>query len=213
MKYRYIFFDVGGTLLEKDQLYPAFLQVLAKYGYDISLERFRSVHMKLTNETIFSSRPTENEYEVSNRIILQKLGIDATPQIVKDFYTASKSLNWSAIPDTVHLTEMKLPLGIISNWSSNLENRIASLMPYHFAPIIGSETAGIAKPDVDIFGMAIQKAGITANQAIYIGNSLKLDMEPAGKAGLRPILIDRYQLYPEYAGEKINSLSELKALI
>ena len=54
--------------------------------------------------------------------------------------------------------------------------------------------------------------GVKPEEIIYIGDSLKLDIEPAFKLGMKPYLIDRNNDYP-FSSYTISSLTQLKEII
>ena len=46
---------------------------------------------------------------------------------------------------------------------------------------------------------------------MFIGDSIKLDMQEALNQGLRAVMIDRDDAYPYYPGERIRNLTELQS--
>jgi len=76
--------------------------------------------------------------------------------------------------------------------------------------VITPYDAGVDKPDPKIFKAALGKAGVTSKEAIYIGDQYKVDILGALSAGIQPMLIDRYGLYPDFKEcPRITSLSEI----
>jgi putative hydrolase of the HAD superfamily len=71
--------------------------------------------------------------------------------------------------------------------------------------------AGADKPDPKIFLVALDKAGIHADEAIYVGDQYKVDILGARSAGIKAIMIDRYNLYTDsHDFPRIASLSEIE---
>ena len=64
--------------------------------------------------------------------------------------------------------------------------------------IVTPYDAGADKPDPKIFKAALVKAGVTAKEAIYIGDQYKVDILGAISAGIQPLLVDRYGLYLDF---------------
>ena len=60
----------------------------------------------------------------------------------------------------------------------------------HPSPAISSE-AGYAKPRREVYDAALARAGITAHEAMHIGDSEHLDFVPAAALGMAAMLIDR----------------------
>ena len=53
--------------------------------------------------------------------------------------------------------------------------------------IVTSEEAGAEKPDSHLFDICVEKAGVSANECVFIGDSLKKDVEGSAKCGLKGI--------------------------
>ena len=60
--------------------------------------------------------------------------------------------------------------------------------------IVTPADAGADKPDPAIFRFALKKAGVGAEEAIFIGDQYKIDIVGAIAAGIKPVLIDRYNV-------------------
>ncbi len=76
--------------------------------------------------------------------------------------------------------------------------------------MVTSEEAGADKPKPEIFLKALEKAGVDASEAVHVGDQYDLDVVGARGVGISPILIDRYDLYPEVDDcPRIRSLTEL----
>lgn len=85
-----------------------------------------------------------------------------------------------------------IQLGIVSNFDSRLYSVLRSLelSPY-FDSITISTEAGVAKPDAQIFEVALHKHACHSAQAIHIGDSFDEDYAAAKAAGLRGIWLRR----------------------
>jgi FMN phosphatase YigB (HAD superfamily) len=75
-----------------------------------------------------------------------------------------------------------------------------------------SEELGIAKPNVEFYKRALDKIPFEAKQVLYIGDSIKLDKEPAEKLGINVLIIDREDFYPNLKN-KISNLAEITKFI
>lgn len=85
-------------------------------------------------------------------------------------------------------------IGIISNFDPRLRLIVQDIRLPSFDFILTSYEAGTAKPNPEIFGMALKmgcdcKGDIRANQALHIGNTATLDYLGAKAAGWHSILI------------------------
>ena len=58
-------------------------------------------------------------------------------------------------------------------------------------PIVHAVVEGVAKPDPRIFRILLERAGMKATEAVYIGDSLSDDVAGARAAGIRSIWLNR----------------------
>jgi putative hydrolase of the HAD superfamily len=76
---------------------------------------------------------------------------------------------------------------------------------------------GVAKPDAAIFREALERAGVDAAEAIFIGDSVEHDMAGARAAGIPAVWMNRRGLvWPEPGWKpcrEIRSLHEAQALL
>jgi len=105
--------------------------------------------------------------------------------------------SWIAYPFAVEvLDELKSKgyrLGIISNWDSSARAIIEKHgFDRFFELIVISSEIGWEKPDVEIFNRAVDRAGAAPEQSIYVGDNYYDDAVGCRKAGLQPIIVNRY---------------------
>ncbi len=128
-----------------------------------------------------------------------------------------------------YLDETGIRTGVISNigWSGEaLTQRLNRLFPENkFEFIIASSEYVVRKPDKRLFEIAVQKAGISAEQIWYCGDSIKYDVRGAYGAGILPVLYEGERQspdpYPTYNSEekvdfdylKVNNWLELIEII
>ena len=125
---------------------------------------------------------------------------------------------WILFPETVEvLDELKhrgLKIGVISNFDDRIYSVMRSLgiLSYFDAVTISSET-GYCKPDRRIFDAAMRSLNVPASQILLVGDSLSDDVEPAARAGLRAVLVDRSSRYASLKDHtRVDSLSEVLQL-
>jgi putative hydrolase of the HAD superfamily len=87
---------------------------------------------------------------------------------------------------------MGIELGIVSNFDSRLYSVLQALeLRDFFSSITISTQAGAAKPDPQIFAIALEKHNCEPAAAWHIGDSIAEDYQAAKAAGLRGIWINR----------------------
>ena len=74
-----------------------------------------------------------------------------------------------------------------------------------------SGVEGIEKPDPRIYALALERLGIEASEAVFVGDNPEFDVEPPAAIGMATVLIDRRQRYPGHAGPRITDLRRLPA--
>ncbi len=85
-----------------------------------------------------------------------------------------------------------LKLGVISNFDFRLYRILDGLdLTRFFDWITISSEAGYAKPRREVYDTALARAGVTADEAMHIGDSEHLDFAPAAALGMAAMLIDR----------------------
>jgi putative hydrolase of the HAD superfamily len=113
---------------------------------------------------------------------------------------------WFVYPDVVpalnKCQQQGIELAVISNFDSRLYPVLQALnLAEYFTSVTISTEAGAAKPDSQIFEVALQKHDCTAGDAVHIGDSFKADYWGAKAAGLNAIWLNRQQ--EELAAEKL----------
>lgn len=213
MKYKYLYFDVAGTLLHKPAIYDNILGVLADHGISYPKDELIKRHKLLSEVIKFPDKTSSDFYNTFNSELLRTLGIPVQEELVAGIFKACTYQPWEAFSDTLFINNLDIPKGIISNFDTNLARHVNGFFGGAFNPLIVSMEVGFAKPDPRIFTAAIDACGISANDILFIGDSIKLDIEPALKAGMDAVLIDRHQIYPHFTGKRITHMEQLTSIL
>lgn len=67
----------------------------------------------------------------------------------------------------------------------------------YFSLTLASGEVGVSKPDPGIFYAAMERLGAAAGETVYVGDNYWADVVGAQRAGITPILLDPYHLFPE----------------
>ncbi len=119
------------------------------------------------------------------------------------------------------LYHRKVPIGIVSNASGQIEGTLNNLCICQVGPGAGvpvsivtdSHVIGFAKPDPRIFAEAIAALNLAPERVAYVGDSYVNDVGGAVAAGLVPLLYDPFDDHAGYDCERIRSLHELLAWV
>lgn len=115
----------------------------------------------------------------------------------------------------VRLTEQGYRLGVVSNAEGQVE---ADLADAGFAglleTVVDSHLVGVAKPDPQIFAIALDRLGVPAAQAFYVGDVPAFDVDGANAADLPAVLVDPHGIHRDVAAAAvISNLTELLGLL
>jgi len=103
-------------------------------------------------------------------------------------------------------------MGIASNFNTSLNKLIDKHFPDKFKYKLISEKLNYRKPDIRFYEHLLEDWKLDPKELLYIGDSIKLDVEPAMKLGIKSYLIDRGNYFP-HIENRLNSLYDLPALI
>jgi putative hydrolase of the HAD superfamily len=105
----------------------------------------------------------------------------------------------------------KLKAGLISNVGQEIDSYCSELgfEPYLDIKVTSFEV-GFDKPRPEIFVLALEKAGVTASEALFIGDVYEQDIVGARGVGMQAILIDRNHGSKKYDCPVINSLVRIE---
>jgi putative hydrolase of the HAD superfamily len=121
-----------------------------------------------------------------------------------------------------------LPMGVVSNSDGRVEGDLRRIGVCHVphgpgspaggtaggvpvGVVLDSEVVGVAKPDPEIFRLALDALDVPAGAGVlHVGDSLRYDVAGALAAGLQPVHMDPYGFCPAPDGHPhIRSLAEL----
>jgi HAD superfamily hydrolase (TIGR01549 family) len=112
------------------------------------------------------------------------------------------------------LKQARFLLGIVSNRTNPFGEELKALGLNSYLDLM--LTAGEAnswKPDTGIFLKAAADLHILPSEAIYVGDNYYADVVGARNAGLRPVLLDPYEVFPEADCDVIRGLADLYKLL
>jgi HAD superfamily hydrolase (TIGR01509 family) len=77
--------------------------------------------------------------------------------------------------------------------------------------VVDSQIVGVEKPDPHIFRMALERLGVAASRALYVGDIRSVDEAGARAAGMHFVLIDPYGDYGNGGMDSISGIDRLAA--
>lgn len=220
-----VFFDFGGTLVSGFPPRERILSEVAReHGIDVSVGVARSafhavdLHKKYSSLAVKSQRDREKFYSEFNGLVCEAVGISSKYPLMRSALLARFKVarSWRLNAGvSVLLGDMRgrgVKMAIVANWDRNLREIVERLrIGRHFAGIISSVEAGAEKPDARIFYQACEALSLIPNQGriIHVGDDYRLDVVGARRAGIEPVLIDRFNEYPHADCRKFDSIKTL----
>ncbi len=223
---RGIFFDLGSTLVTA---YPAvaeqITQTLADLGHPVPQRDVAGALARITPQfddpgnrgwTLTHERSYAfwtNYYDT----VLAAVGLSPAERrnIVLNVYARlSKPQGYALYPDVIPVLERLAGagyvLGLISNWEAWGAELVNHLGIHRYFPTqVLSGCVGIEKPDAAIFELALNHAGFSPEQVLYVGDSVRFDIEPAKAIGMSAVLINRHAERSEQDTSTVRTLREL----
>jgi len=136
-------------------------------------------------------------------------------------YGRARRSDWAVDPAAIRTLDAlaaRYRLALVTNGAPDVQReKIAGAgLGSHFAAVVISAELGIGKPDHRIFDAALRAIGVSARDAVMVGDSIERDIAGGHDAGLRTIWIDRAggaTGRPALADAKISELEALPAAL
>ena len=210
-RYDAVLFDMGYTLVYFYPIQEKVVQeALRAIGAERSVEQIRQAVEVVWGEYYREAEteifPPTEEYdrEVGYRLstaLLAELGLPSDRETwhvynetLEDAFARPGALR--PYPETIEVLDRLQAsgyrLGIVSNWSWNLCERVAQAgLAGYFELVWASAYAGCNKPHPCIFEQVLEKMALDPVRAVYVGDSYRHDVGGARAAGLDPVLVAR----------------------
>jgi putative hydrolase of the HAD superfamily len=106
-------------------------------------------------------------------------------------------------------------LGVVSNSDGRVERGLERLgLREGLEVVVDSGVVGIEKPDPRIFEIALERLGVPAGEAVYVGDIPAIDLAGACAAGLSFVLVDPLGLWPDAIdAPRLRRLADLPDLL
>lgn len=181
---KWIFFDIGSTLVDESKCYEK-RYAEAVENTDITYEEFKNKVIAFSKQNLKGDHEAVKHYHLT----------------LPKWHKELEFLYPEANPVLEKLKEKNFKLGIIANQSPGTEERLKSWnISKYFDVIAASAEEGVAKPDLRIFEIALEKADCKPQNAVMVGDRLDNDIVPANKIGMKTIWIR--QGFAEYSTPK-----------
>ena len=225
-----VFFDWFNTLAHFDPpRHELYSQAFRQFGIELSpKEVIRGIltadryYFEENTKSPVGKRSRQEQIEVYvhyPKAILAEAGVKVSKelplkimQIVAQQFKGIIFVLFDDVISTVKtLKERRFILGLLTNLDKDMSPICRELgLESYLDFVVTSGEVGADKPEPPIFLAALQRAGVNASEAVHVGDQYKLDVIGARGVGITPVLIDRYDFYPEVSDcHRIQRLIEL----
>lgn len=223
---RAVLFDAGNTLLRMN--YLAIAGHLAGRGLRASVEAIEEAEIRarvrldadLARGASTEGRTAQERYLV---YLLEGLGIVGAEEIeaadaFRRGYNAPAGLFNVADPQALATIRRVKSAGLVAGVVSNSNGRVETLLDGaglggELDFVIDSGLVGVEKPDPKIFHLGLERAGVAAHEAVYVGDLYSVDVLGSRAAGLGAILLDPRGLWGPRDCDTARDLAEAVRLI
>ena len=233
----FVFFDIGDTLVDEADFarfrHASIFEFLTRRGCPVTEEQYKSDlnnlsmqgRMTLFDQLLWLVRRNGGDTLVAMAVFRDYILHVApeAPRRFAPFPDARSTLLALTRPATAGTRPYRL--GIIANqptWIRASMQEWGLLEFFEADCVVISDEVAISKPRPEIFQFALQQAGVTAGEAVLVGNDYINDIAPAKHLGLRTIWVERDDPYapgappildPRAADERVAQLAEAPAAL
>jgi len=215
-----VFFDWLNTLAHPEpDRHELFSQVAQELGVELPPQKLIRAIYEAESQVPAGAPPRWSEgkdeapfiryQEVLSAEVGVKLPREVMLELTKRISQMARGVTWVLYDDVLPTVKTLKQRGLILGLISNLIIGTVGLESY-LDFVVTAKEIGVDKPAPPIFLAALERAGVNASEAVYVGDQYQTDVLGARGVGIKPILIDRYDLLPEVSDcPRIHSLAEV----
>ena len=195
-----VLFDLDDTLFDhRGSSRAALAEVHRRHAAGSDFETFERHHARILEdlhvEVLAGMRSLDDARRERFRRVFAAVGValsDAESASVASAYRAGYVPAWRPVPGAADLVAAIRPLARIGVISNNLIEETREKLAFcELAALVDvvvvSGDEGMSKPDPRIFQIALDRLGVTAPQAVMVGDSWATDITGATRAGIRAV--------------------------
>ena len=215
---RFIFFDVGNTLLFPNR--AKMLEPIPREKHP-TLENWQALERRTKREFdqgLLGGKVDHGFWWTFHTHLLEEL--KAEDDQVRDALVANtqKSANWDELlPGTREVLDRlkgQYPMAVISNADGKIDQVLTRCgISDCFASITDSGNVGHEKPHRAIFDAALGEMKADPSESLYVGDVYSVDYVGARNAGMQAVLFDVAGAYRQREFSRVESLTELENLL
>lgn len=203
-----LIFDIDNTLIKWDDNYTSALKdTVLEYNLNVDYLKLNDLVEKY--EDYYSIYSKENMLELFNSELNLNLDMSFMDSWLNKLgFMAIKD---ESIIDTLKYLKDKYEIVVLTNFFKDVQiERLKNAGLYEYiTKVYGGEN--YIKPSIESFKIAIDDTNI--DEVLMIGDNIDIDIKGAIKAGIKPILIDRYDRYKDTNYCRIKEIKDLKEML
>lgn len=204
---QHVWFDMDGTLtvhtpefnkVHDDLRYKTYSEVVGRPVDDQLITEFNKLYAKYhSNSAVFTSLGKPSDFWMHYYATIDQ----------SDFY--------EPIPDVYETLEKLrsiVPISLFTNdRRDNAEKTLAvvGVDINWFTHVLSGDDVANRKPALDGFHLMIERTGLPADQILYVGDRVGVDIEPAKQVGMQSCLVYGQSDLADFSFEKLSGLLTL----
>lgn len=171
-KIRWLFFDVGSTLVDESKVYEGRMRKAAELA-GVSYEYVCETAMAFYKENKKGDLET-----------MKLLGVE------KPEWRFEDEILFGDTDECLKKLSRKYKIGVIANQLPGTAGRLEKFGILKYIDlVIASAEEGVSKPDKRIFEIALERSGCKPENAIMVGDRIDNDIVPAKQIGMKTIWV------------------------
>ncbi len=203
-----VLLDAGNTVVFLD--HEAVADIVTSHGTVVDarvLAKVEGVAKRRYESLLRAGVSHEDGWGLYLRALLEEAGVEpeAARSMITPLRRAHDAFNlWRRVPVDLRpalerLRALDFRVAIVSNSEGRLPELFERLgLGAAFETVVDSHFEGVRKPDPELFHRALSRLGVPADRAIYLGDIPGVDIDGAHAAGMKAVLVDALDFYPEH---------------
>jgi putative hydrolase of the HAD superfamily len=218
-------FDFYGTLARATRWGPTVEEVLGRRGVSVAAAARARWEAEAADGVDHGGHSADRDrYVAWERARLRRLaeGCGVGPadldEVVSELYATSKDFTLEAYDEVpavlATLRQRGLTVAVCSNWDWDLDRALArSGLDDLVDVVVTSAQAGARKPHPRIYEVTLERCGVAAADAVFVGDTWGPDVEGPLAAGLHPVLVWRNGAEPPADVPGVGRIADLRGVL
>ena len=165
---KWVFFDIGSTLIDESIAYQNRIKKTIA-GSNVTYDEFMDRLVQVAGD--FKS-------------VCAVVGLKPAP------WDSDDEVVYPEAKDCLRSISKRYKIGVIANQNPGSKERLERIgLLKYIDLVIASAEEGVAKPDLRLFQIALERANCKPEEAVMVGDRIDNDIIPANKIGMKTVWI------------------------